>query len=239
MTQTKNGTIYLIPTTLGDSDLAAVIPKKINNIIEDTQFYIVENSRTAGRYIRKLSAHKNIDEITFFELNKHTDTNLLSEFLKPVFSGNNIGIISEAGNPGIADPGGEIIKIAHQKNINVVPLVGPSSILLALISSGLNGQNFAFNGYLPINQNERIKKLLFLETRSRTEKQSQIFMETPYRNMKLLDDIFKNCKPNTLLCIASDITLETELIKTKPISEWKKQIPQLNKRPTIFIIQAQ
>ncbi|MCF6366786.1 MAG: SAM-dependent methyltransferase [Bacteroidales bacterium] len=230
--------IYLIPTSLGESDLQSVIPNNIKMIVESLNFFIVENIRSARRYIRKLSKDKVIDDITFFELNKHTKTNDISSFLQPAFSGNDIGIISEAGNPGIADPGAEIVKIAHRKNIQVIPLVGPSSILLALISSGLNGQNFAFNGYLPVKPPERVKKIQFLENRSKTEKQSQIFMETPFRNMKMLDDILNNCKKNTQLCIATDITLETEFIKTKTIIDWKKQKPQINKRPTIFILQA-
>ena len=230
--------IYLIPTTLGNSEISSVIPKNIENIIEDLNFFIVENIRTARRYIRKVSKTKVIDDITFFELNKHTKANELSSFLQPAMEGNNIGIISEAGNPGIADPGADIVSIAHRKGLQVVPLVGPSSILLALISSGLNGQNFAFNGYLPVKQNERIKKIQFLENRSKSENQSQIFMETPYRNMKMIDDILSSCKKNTLLCIATDVTLEGEFIKTKTIAEWKKNKPEINKRPSIFILHA-
>ena len=233
------GHIYLIPTTLGESDLQLVIPEYIRTIVNDLNYFIVENIRSARRYIRRLLPEKNIDMITFYELNKHTKTNEISNYLKVVEEGNNIGIISEAGNPGIADPGSDIVKIAHKRNIQVIPLVGPSSILLALISSGMNGQNFAFNGYLPIKQPERVQKIKMLEKRSRIENQSQIFMETPYRNMKLLDDLLNNCQNNTLLCIASDITLKTEFIKTKSIAEWKKQIPQINKRPTIFILYAE
>ncbi|NPA45194.1 MAG: SAM-dependent methyltransferase [Chlorobi bacterium] len=232
------GKIYLIPTTLGESEISSVIPQNVKSIIEELNVFIVENIRTARRYIRKVSATKVIDDITFFELNKHTDNNKLSSFLQAAIEGKSIGIISEAGNPGIADPGASIVSIAHRKGLQVVPLVGPSSILLALISSGLNGQNFAFNGYLPVKQNEKIKKIQFLENRSKKENQSQIFMETPYRNMKMLDDIFSSCKKNTLLCIATDITLETEFIQTRTISEWKKNKPQINKRPTIFILQA-
>ena len=234
----KKGKIYLIPTTLGESEISLVIPANVIDIIESLQYFIVENIRTARRYIRKVSLSKNIDEITFFELNKHTKTEEISSYLKPSLSGNSIGIISEAGNPGIADPGANIVKIAHQKDIDVVPLVGPSSILLALISSGMNGQNFAFNGYLPIKDNERIKKIEYLEKKSRTENQTQIFMETPFRNMKMLDAVLQICRNNTFLCIAADITLQSEFIKTKTIAEWKKQKPQLNKRPTVFVLQA-
>jgi len=234
----KKGKIYLIPTTLGESEISLVIPANVIDIIESLQYFIVENIRTARRYIRKVSLNKNIDEITFFELNKHTDIKDIVSYLNPCLSGNSIGIISEAGNPGIADPGANIVKIAHQKNIDVVPLVGPSSILLALISSGMNGQNFAFNGYLPIKDNERIKKIQYLENKSKSENQSQIFMETPFRNMKMLDAILQTCRNNTLLCIAADITLPSEFIKTRTVAEWKKQKPQLNKRPTVFVLQA-
>ncbi len=235
----EKGKIYLIPTTLGDSEIKSVIPVNVVDIIEKLQFFIVENIRTARRYIRKVSRTKNIDEITFFELNKYTKPEEISEFLKPCLSGNTVGIISEAGNPGIADPGASVIAEAHKKNIDVIPLVGPSSVLLALISSGMNGQNFAFNGYLPVKDNERIRKIQELEKKSIAENQTQIFMETPFRNMKMLDAVLKTCKKNTLLCIAADITLKTEFIKTKTIGEWKKQKPQINKRPSIFILQAQ
>ncbi len=235
----EKGKIYLIPTTLGDSEIKSVIPANVVDIIESLQFFIVENIRTARRYIRKVSKTKNIDEITFFELNKHTKPEEISGFLKPCLSGNPVGIMSEAGNPGIADPGASVIAEAHKKNIDVIPLVGPSAILLALISSGMNGQNFAFNGYLPVKDNERIRKIQELEKKSITENQTQIFMETPFRNMKMLDSVLKTCKKNTLLCIAADITLKTEFIKTKTIGEWKKQKPQINKRPSIFILQAQ
>ncbi len=232
------GNIYLIPTTLGDSEINSVLPESIRNTVDNISYFIVENLRSARRYIRKLLPEKNINSLTFFELNKHTDLNEISNFLDPALSGNRIGIISEAGNPGIADPGADIVKIAHKKGIQVIPLVGPSSILLALISSGLNGQNFAFNGYLPVKPNERIKKIQFLENRSKTENQSQIFMETPYRNMKMLEDVLNICKNSSILCIATDITLRTEYIKTKAVADWKKQKPQINKRPTIFILQA-
>ncbi|MCP4178925.1 MAG: SAM-dependent methyltransferase [bacterium] len=233
-----NGKIYLIPTTLGESDPKKVLPSDIRGVLTSLQYFIVENLRSARRYLKLINKDIDIDKLTFYELNKHTDKNVISDYIQPICKGKDIGIISEAGNPGIADPGSEIVKLAHKQNINVVPLVGPSSILLALISSGMNGQNFAFNGYLPVKPNERIKKLKQLENRSKTEYQSQIFMEAPYRNQKLLVDILNNCNKNTRLCIAVDITLKDEFIKTKLISEWKRQIPNINKRPAIFIIQA-
>ncbi len=232
------GKLYLIPTTLGDSELTKVIPEGLKSRVELLTCFIVEDIRTARRFIRKLAPEKNIDSLTFYVLNQQTDRAEIPNFIKPAYNGIDIGIISEAGNPGIADPGAEIVKLAHQKDIQVVPLVGPSSILLALISSGLNGQNFAFNGYLPVNQIERIKKIQFLESRSKEDNQSQIFMETPYRNQKMLEDILNSCKTSTMLCIAADITLEPEFIKTKSINEWKNNTPQINKRPCIFIIQS-
>ncbi|NPA68882.1 MAG: SAM-dependent methyltransferase [Chlorobi bacterium] len=232
------GKLYLIPTTLGDTGISEVIPRKVIDIINDLDYFIVENIRTARRYNRKVSETKNINDITFFELNKHTKPEDVASFLQPCFSGKSIGIISEAGNPGIADPGALAVNLAHKKNIDVVPLVGPSSILMALISSGMNGQNFAFNGYLPVKDNERIKKIQYLERKSKSENQSQIFMETPFRNTKMLNAVLQSCKNTTLLCIAADISLPTEFIKTKTIAEWKKQKPELNKRPAIFIIQA-
>ncbi len=234
----KKGKLYLIPTTLGDSEIKSVIPASVVDIIESLQFFIVENIRTTRRYIRKVSKTKNIDEITFFELNKRTKPEEISGFLKPCLSGYSVGVISEAGNPGIADPGASVVKIAHKKNIDIIPSVGPSSILLALISSGMNGQNFAFNGYLPINDKERAEKIRFLERKSKAENQTQIFMETPFRNMKMFDTLLQTCRNDTFLCIAADITLTSEFIKTKTISDWKKQKPQLNKRPTVFVIQA-
>ena len=232
------GKLYLIPTTLGDSKINSVIPPDVSEIIEELQFFIVENIRTARRYIRKISRKKNIDELTFFEIGKHTDFTNISHYLDPAQQGKSIGLLSEAGNPCIADPGNEIVKIAHRKNIQVVPLVGPSSILLALIASGMNGQNFAFNGYLPVQKSDKIKKIKSLENRSRNENQSQIFMETPYRNQNFLEDILNTCNKTTRLCIAADITLETEFINTKTIADWKKNKPNLKKRPTIFILQA-
>lgn len=232
------GKIYLIPCTLGDTSVHDVLPRKVFDIIDSLDYFIVENIRSARRFIRKVSANKNIDAITFFELNKKTNELVIPEYLKPLMNGNDIGIISEAGNPGIADPGNILVSAAHKKQIKVEPLTGPSSILLALISSGLNGQNFAFNGYLPVQSKDRTKAIQSLETKSRNEKQSQIFMETPYRNMKMLEDILRVCNSKTSLCIAADITMETEYIQTKTISEWKKSIPDLHKRPAIFIIQS-
>jgi 16S rRNA (cytidine1402-2'-O)-methyltransferase len=232
------GKLYLIPATLGECSVDAVLPANVKSIISKLNIFIVENIRTARRYIRKIDADKSIDDITFFVLNKHTKKEQLPEFLAPISEGRDVGIITEAGVPGIADPGEDVVRMAHEQEINVVPLIGPSSITLALMGSGLNGENFAFNGYLPIQSNERIKKLKMLEKRSHQEKQTQIFMETPYRNNQLIRDILEHCRDHTLLCIASNITLKNESIQTKTIKNWKKSVPDLNKQPAIFLLYA-
>ncbi|PLX13260.1 MAG: SAM-dependent methyltransferase [Marinilabiliales bacterium] len=228
--------VYLIPTTLGDSPVENVIPKYVVDIINSTNHYIVENIKTARRYLIKAGIKTKIDDLTFYELNKHSLPETYNSYLNPIKENHNIGIISEAGTPGVADPGADIVALAHQKNIPVVPLVGPSSILLSVMASGLNGQSFAFVGYLPIQKHERIKRIKELEWKSQTENQTQLFIETPYRNNHLLDDIITTCSAETRLCIATDITLEEEFIKTKSVKEWKKGVPNLNKRPTIFLI---
>ena len=237
MTITEKGILYLIPTTLGDtSETADVIPVKINQIINTIDEYIVENEKTARHYLKKIGIKKPLQEIILHPLNQHTGSVDLSSYLKSISIGKNIGVISEAGCPGVADPGSEVVRLAHANNIKVVPLVGPSSILLALMASGFNGQSFTFNGYLPKERSERIKKIKELEKIAVQKSQTQLFIETPYRNMHILDDVLSNCEGKTRLCIACDITLPTEFIKTKSIGEWKKQIPYIAKRPTIFLI---
>jgi len=231
-----SATLYLIPTTLGECDLNAVLPEKNNIITNKLRHFIVEDVRTARRFLRKVDRQFPIDDCSFFELNQHTTPEEISKYLQPMALGNDMGIISEAGCPAIADPGADIVAIAQREDYKVVPLVGPSSILLALMGSGFNGQSFAFVGYLPIDAHERAKALKRLESRAIAERQTQLFIETPYRNMKMLEDIVKNCQSNTLLCIAVDITLDTEEIKTKTVGEWKKQYPDLSKRPCIFAI---
>jgi len=233
----KSGVLYLIPNTLGECRPEQVLPSFNFEIIKKIKHFIVEDVRTARRFLKKADKEINIDELQFFVLNKHTSPVDISGYLSPFERGLDVGIISEAGCPAIADPGAEIVRIAQAKNYRVVPLVGPSSILLALMASGFNGQSFAFAGYLPIQENERVQAIKHIEKRAQNEKQSQIFIETPYRNMKMLEDILKTCQPKTQLCIACDITLETEYIKTKSITEWKKGgLPDLNKRPCIFLI---
>ena len=234
---TNKGIIYLIPTTLGDTaQTADVIPEKVNQIINSIDEYIVENEKSARHYLKKMGIQKPLQEIVLHPLNQHTESKEISSYLNSINLGKNIGIISEAGCPGVADPGAEVVKLAHEKNITVIPLVGPSSILLALMASGFNGQSFTFNGYLPKERSERIKKIKELEKLAKEKSQTQLFIETPYRNMHLLEDILTSCDNRTPLCIACDITLSTEFIKTKSIFDWKKQIPDINKRPTIFLI---
>lgn len=229
------GKLYLIPSTIGDTLIEHVIPPFNRSIINQIRHYIVENERSARRSLLKMGIECSIDELEFFVLNKHTRKEEIPEFLMKAET-NNLGLLSEAGVPCVADPGSEIVALAHQKNIEVIPLVGPSSILLALMGSGMNGQNFAFVGYLPAHKAERIKRIRQLEQRSKTEKQSQIFIETPYRNNQLLEDILGTCAPVTQLCLAADISTEKAFIRTFNISEWKKKKPDLNKRPTIFIL---
>ncbi len=233
-----HGKLYLIPTTLGENEPLEVLPISIKRVIESTDHYIVENEKTARRFIKKISPRKSQPALFIEVLNKYTEPESLPTFLEPCAQGHNIGILSEAGCPGIADPGGEVVKLAHYNGIQVIPLVGPSSIFLALMASGLNGQSFTFNGYLPIDSNERKKAIKLMEKVSKNEHRTQLFMETPYRNDKLLVELLKTLMPDTLLCIAADITLASEYIKTMAVSEWKKNVPDLHKRPTIFLLQG-
>jgi 16S rRNA (cytidine1402-2'-O)-methyltransferase len=229
--------LFLIPVPLGGTELSKILPPYNREIILSIRHFIVENVRTARRFLKQANAGIAIDELTFYTLNKHTSPEEVSEFLKPIENGASIGIISEAGCPAIADPGADVVALAQQKNIKIVPLVGPSSILLALMASGFNGQNFAFCGYLPIDCASRIKTLKTLEQRIYLENQTQLFIETPYRNTQLMADILSNCKPSTKLCIAVDITLESEFIQTLTVAGWKKkQKPNLLKRPCIFAL---
>lgn len=231
--------IYLIPTHLSNAPLSNVLPDYNFKIIKQIKYFIVENIRTARRFLKQVDRTINIDELTFFELNEHTDKTLLISYIEPIKNNNDIGIISEAGCPAIADPGADIVSIAQEKNIKVVPLVGPSSILLSLMASGFNGQSFAFNGYLPIDKNERINTLKRFEKKIFSESQTQVFIETPYRNVQLVEDICKTLNDNMKLCIAVDITSDSEIIKTKTIRQWKSTIDSIgtiHKKPTIFLL---
>lgn len=236
MKNTNFGTLYLIPNTLGENNSTDVLPISVKTLIDRIDTYIVENQKAARRFIKHISPDKHQSSLNLFEINKHNPEEDISIFLTPCKEGIDIGLISDAGCPGIADPGANIIRFAHDQNIRVKPLVGPSSILLAMMSSGMNGQRFAFNGYLPIDKSDRKKELKRLEKLSLDHNQSQLFIETPYRNNKLLEDICSTLNDATDLCIACDITLPTEYIKTKPIKLWKKNSADLNKRPALFII---
>lgn len=231
-----NGKIYLLPSPLGDSSIEKIVPNEVIKTTLVLRYFMVENIRTARRYLRQLDKQFPIDESIFFELNKHTLPKEIEGFLINCEKGFSIGIMSEAGVPGVADPGAEVVSLAHRRNLQVIPLVGPSSILMAIMASGLNGQNFAFNGYLPIKNDKRIKQIKLLEQRSLKENQAQAFIETPYRNDVLLSDLLKTCLPETKLCIAANISCEGELIKTKTVKDWKTQKPVLNKIPTLFVL---
>ena len=231
------GKLYLIPTTLGETEPLEVMPFSVKKVVELIDHYIVENEKSARRFIKKITPKKSQPSLTMMNLDKYADELETRTYLDVCESGISVGLLSEAGVPAVADPGATIVKLAHEKGIQVVPLVGPSSILLAMMASGMNGQNFAFNGYLPIDKMERKKAIKELERISKDRQQSQIFIETPYRNEKMFSDLKATLTPGTRLCIAADITLPEEYIKTLPIAEWKKQQPDLHKRPTIFIIQ--
>ena len=231
------GKLYMIPVMMGEeSNPKDVLPESVTRTIEMIDYYIVENEKTARRFIKKIYPEKKQPELKISLLNKHTDISEYSEMLKPCLEGINVGLMSEAGCPGIADPGAVIAKLAHEKGIQVVPMVGPSSILMGMMASGFNGQSFAFNGYLPIDKSEKKNALKNFERASLDKNQSQIFIETPYRNNKLLEDLLQILQTDTYLCIAADITLKTEYIKTMRVSQWKKTKVDLHNRPCIFII---
>ena len=230
------GSLYLIPTTLGETEPLEVLPLTIKRAVEQIDHYIVENEKSARRFIKKITPRKSQGSLRLLTLNKYTEPEILPQYLEACQKGFPVGVLSEAGCPAVADPGAIIVRLAHQAGIRVIPLVGPSSIILALMASGLNGQNFAFNGYLPIDSRERKKALRALEKRSRESNQTQLFMETPYRNDKLFEELTRILQGHTLLCIATDLTLKTEWIRTMSVSEWSGQSVDLHKRPTIFAI---
>ena len=231
--------LYLIPVTLGDTNIESVLPSHNKEVILQIRHFIVEDIRSARRFLKKVEKSIDIDSLTFVELNKHTHAEVIAGYLKPLEAGESIGVISEAGCPAVADPGADVVAIAQRKGLRVIPLVGPSSIILSVMASGFNGQSFAFNGYLPIEANERVKKIKNLEQRIYAEHQTQLFIETPYRNHKMIDDLLQNCRPQTKLCIAANITCENEYIRTHTIKEWKSakaKLPDLSKIPCIFLI---
>ena len=228
--------LYLLPVTLGDTPLSNVLPQYNSEIIAGIRHFIVEDVRSARRFLRKVDSGFDIDGSTFYELNKHTAHEVVAGYLKPLQSGNPMGVISEAGCPAVADPGADVVAIAQRKGLKVVPLVGPSSIILSVMASGFNGQSFAFNGYLPIKADERAKKLRQLEQRIYNEEQTQLFIETPYRNGKMIEDILANCRPQTKLCIAANLTCEDEYVQTRTVKEWRGRVPDLSKIPCIFLL---
>ncbi len=232
----KSGTLFLIPVFLSDTNTNDVFPSVNMEIINSLNDFIVEDLRTARRFLRKVGYNKDFEKVNFHLLNEHTNSPDIYTYLDKVKIGQNIGLMSEAGTPCVADPGFEIVSLAHQLGIKVKPLIGPSSILQALMGSGFNGQQFVFHGYLPIDKYERRKTILNIQNKARNNNQTQIFIETPYRNNKLLTDILTLCADNTLLCIASDITGENEFIKTKSISDWRKINLDIHKKPTVFLI---
>lgn len=229
------GKLYLLPVTLGTTEYRHVIPEDVISIIRKLRHFIVEDLRSARRYLRLIDPAFPIDDSIFQVLNEHSTSQEISSLINSVENGNDTGIMSEAGLPGIADPGSPLVLIAHSRGIEVKPLTGPSSIFLAVMASGLNGQNFTFNGYLPVKVNERIQAIKNLE-REAARGYSQLFIETPYRNQKLFEDIIATCRAETRLCIAADLTSPTEYIRTLTIKEWAKANPSINRRPAVFII---
>lgn len=229
--------LYLLPVTLGDSAIGRVLPGYNVQVILAIRHFIVENVRSARRFLRQVDRNFPIDDSTFYELGKHTPPAQVSGYLHSLeHDGLPMGVISEAGCPAVADPGAEVVRMAQQRGLRVVPLVGPSSIILAVMASGMNGQSFAFHGYLPIDAADRARRIKALEQRAYAERQTQAFIETPYRGNRLVDDLLRVCRPQTLLCIAASITCPDEYIRTMPMSQWRGHVPDLAHRPAIFLI---
>lgn len=248
------GTLYLIPNTLGPADagatdpLTTLIPEQVQAITAGLDCFIAENAKTTRAFLKLVAIRhplaKPLQEIQISELNVNTPEAMLPQLLQPLLDGRNAGLISEAGVPAVADPGANLVRLAHAQGIQVRPLVGPSSLLLAIMASGLNGQSFAFNGYLPVDATQRAKQIRTLEERSRKERQTQLFIETPYRNAAMLETLANTCQPGTLICIATDLSLASESIVTRTAAAWKKQLaaskaPDLHKRPTVFLFLGQ
>ncbi|HEY9262605.1 SAM-dependent methyltransferase [Chitinophaga sp.] len=230
------GKVYLVPTVLS-ADALFSIPAYVTAIVQQLSVFYVENERTARRYLKALDRNINIDALQLLIMNENQPPDLALA-KKLLLEGKDIGILSEAGCPAIADPGNLVVQVAHSVNARVIPMIGPNSMLLALMASGLNGQSFQFAGYLPIKPPERTKMIRELEQESEKKHQTQLFIETPYRNNQLMKDILDNCKDYTKVCVAADITAPTEYIKTKTVKEWKQQLPDLHKRPAIFLLLA-
>lgn len=228
--------LYLIPVTLGDTEIDRVLPSHNREIITGISHFVVENIRSARRFLRRSNPDIVIDDLTFYTLDEHTRIEEVSSFLAPLREGKPLGVISEAGCPAIADPGADLVAIAQREGLPVVPLVGPSSILLSLMASGFNGQSFTFNGYLPVESADRTRKIKQLEQRAYSEDQTQIFIETPYRNHKMIEELVRTCRPSTRLCVACDITCDNQEIRTRTIAQWKNAKYDYHKRPAIFLL---
>ncbi|HEX8404022.1 MAG TPA: SAM-dependent methyltransferase [Duganella sp.] len=239
------GTLFLIPNTLGETEaLASVLPEQVQHITAQLDYFVAENAKTARAFLKLVNAGhplaRPLQEITISELNVNTPAAALAGLLAPLLAGRDGGLVSEAGVPAVADPGADLVRLAHQHNIPVRPLVGPSSLLLAVMASGLNGQSFAFNGYLPTDAAQRLTRIKELETRSRKEKQTQLFIETPYRNAAMLEALVAACAPSTLVCVATDLSLATETIRTMTAAQWKSaKAPDFHKKPTVFLLLGQ
>jgi Predicted methyltransferases len=237
MSSERPGTLYLIPTPLGEDAAAlAALPEQVKTIAARLDTFVVEHPKTARRHLKQFGVPRPLQEITLLTLNEHTPPQELDALLQPLLQGKDVGLMSEAGCPAVADPGAALVQLAHRRGIPVVPLAGPSSLLLALMGSGLNGQSFAFHGYLPVEKEQRAKKLRELEDESRRHNRTQLFIETPYRNQHMLADILAVCRPGTLLTVAADLTQPAEYLRTYSVAEWKKQSPDLDKRPAIFLL---
>lgn len=232
-----SGTLYLIPTPLGENgDIEAILPAPVRQIALSLDNFVAENPKTARQFLKRLGITRPLLEIAIATLDEHSTPEQVRQLIVPLLAGKDVGLVSEAGCPAVADPGALLVKLAHENQVRVVPLVGPSSILLALMASGLNGQSFTFHGYLPANREERVKRLVELEKESRTRRQTQIFIETPYRNQQMVEDILRGCHPETRLCVAIDITQESERIETRTVAEWKGKMLDFHKKPAIFLI---
>jgi 16S rRNA (cytidine1402-2'-O)-methyltransferase len=231
----SSGKLYLIPSALSE-DNTLVLPQYALSVVSALDEFIVENEKTARHFLKAIGIKTPLQSLSLHLLNEHTDRKHVSDLLSPVLSGKDVGLLSEAGCPAVADPGSQLVRLAHEKDIQIIPLIGPSSIILALMASGLNGQNFSFLGYLPKEKTGRIKSLKELERKVLSKNETQIFIEAPYRNQYLLEDILNTCDKNTLICIACNITSKDESIKTQSVEDWKKKIPKINKKATVFLI---
>ncbi|MEX1241142.1 MAG: SAM-dependent methyltransferase [Cyclobacteriaceae bacterium] len=234
----NKGNLFLIPSSISPNTQDAIVPPKVRDSLQAIRYFLAEDIRTARRYLGSLKLYEKIDALTFEVLNKDTKEGDLAALFKPAFAGNNLGVLSESGCPGIADPGALAVRFAHQNAIKVIPLVGPSAIFLALMASGLNGQRFAFHGYLPIQRKEAVRAIRDLERESKLKNQTQIFIETPYRNNQFLANLVQELMPETLLCVALDITGENESIRTDLVGSWRAQTIELSKNPAVFLFLA-